>query len=60
LGIHIIGAHASEMLAEAVLAMEFSASSEDLIRTIQAHPTFSESLHEAALALKNRALHLPL
>jgi dihydrolipoamide dehydrogenase len=60
LGVHIIGAHASEILAEAVLAMEFSASSEDLAQTIHAHPTFSETLHEAALALKNRALHLPL
>lgn len=60
LGVHIIGAHASETLAEAVLAMEFSASSEDLAQTIHAHPTFSETLHEAALALKNRALHLPL
>ncbi len=60
LGVHIIGAHASELIAEAVLAMEFSASSEDLSRTIHAHPTLSEALHEAALALKKQALHLPL
>ncbi|MGZ8190117.1 MAG: dihydrolipoyl dehydrogenase [Methylococcaceae bacterium] len=60
LGVHIIGAQASELIAEAVLAMEFSASSEDLSRTIHAHPTLSEALHEAALALKKRALHLPL
>ncbi len=59
LGVHIIGAHASELIAEAVLAMEFSASSEDLARTIHAHPTLSEAMHEAALALKGSALHLP-
>jgi dihydrolipoamide dehydrogenase len=57
LGVHIIGAHASELIAEAVLAMEFSASSEDLARTIHAHPTFSEALHEAALGLKNKSLY---
>ncbi|MGZ8162209.1 MAG: dihydrolipoyl dehydrogenase [Methylobacter sp.] len=60
LGVHIIGAHASELISEAVLAMEFSASSEDLARTIHAHPTLSDALHEAALALKKRTLHLPL
>lgn len=59
LGIHIIGANASELIAEAVLAMEFSASGEDLARTIHAHPTISEILHEAALAIENRSLHLP-
>ena len=59
LGVHIIGAHASELIAEAVLAMEFSASAEDLARTIHAHPTISEVLHEAALAIDNRPLHLP-
>jgi dihydrolipoamide dehydrogenase len=52
LGIHILGDNASELIAEAVLAMEFSASSEDLSRTIHAHPTLSESLYEAALAFK--------
>ena len=57
LGVHIIGAHASEMIAEATLAMEFSASSEDLARTIHAHPTLSEALHEAAIAVKLTALH---
>ncbi|NOT11257.1 MAG: dihydrolipoyl dehydrogenase [Methylococcaceae bacterium] len=60
LGVHIIGDHASELIAEALLAMEFSASSEDLARTIHAHPSLSEALHEAALVLKNRTLHLPL
>ena len=49
LGIHILGTNASELLAEAVLALEFEASSEDLARTIHAHPTLSEALHEAAL-----------
>ena len=59
LGVHIIGDQASELIAEAVLAMEFSASAEDLARTIHAHPSISEALHEAALALDNRSLHLP-
>lgn len=54
LGVHIIGAQASEMIAEAVLAMEFSASSEDLARTIHAHPTLAKALHGAALALENK------
>ncbi|MFI3155329.1 MAG: dihydrolipoyl dehydrogenase [Methylococcaceae bacterium] len=54
LGVHIIGTQASEMIAEAVLAMEFSASSEDLARTIHAHPTVAKALHGAALALKNK------
>lgn len=59
LGVHIIGAQASDLIAEAVLAMEFSASAEDLARTIHAHPTISETMHEAALSLAGRALHLP-
>jgi dihydrolipoamide dehydrogenase len=59
LGVHIIGEQASELIAESVLAMEFSASAEDLARTIHAHPSISEAIHEAALALDNRALHLP-
>jgi dihydrolipoamide dehydrogenase len=59
LGVHMIGEQASELIAEAVLAMEFSASAEDLARTIHAHPSISEALHEAALTLDNRALHLP-
>ena len=56
LGIHIIGTHASELIAEAVLAMVFSASSEDLARTIHAHPSISEALHGAALSLDNRSV----
>ncbi len=53
LGVHIIGTQASEMIAEAVLAMEFSASSEDLVKTVHAHPTLAKALHGAALALKS-------
>ncbi|MDB6044197.1 MAG: dihydrolipoamide dehydrogenase [Gammaproteobacteria bacterium] len=56
LGVHIIGPMAGELIAEAVLAMEYSASSEDLQRTIHAHPTLSEGLHEAALAVDKRAI----
>jgi dihydrolipoamide dehydrogenase len=56
LGIHIIGTRASELIAEAVLAMVFSASSEDLARTIHAHPSISEALQGAALCLDNRAV----
>jgi dihydrolipoamide dehydrogenase len=59
LGIHIIGPMAGELFAEAVLAMEYSASSEDLQRTIHAHPTLAEALHEAALAADKRAIDIP-
>ena len=57
LGVHIFGPSASELIAEAVLAMEYGASSEDLARTIHAHPTLSEAVHEAALAVDGRAIH---
>jgi len=56
LGVHIIGPLAGELIAEAVLAMEYSASSEDIQRTIHAHPTLSEAVHEAALAVDKRAI----
>ena len=56
LGVHIVGPMAGELIAEAVLAMEYSASSEDLQRTIHAHPTLSEALHEAALSVDKRAI----
>ena len=56
LGVHIIGAMAGELIAEAVLALEYSASTEDLQRTMHAHPTLSEALHEAALAVDKRAI----
>lgn len=59
LGVHVIGPQASELIAEAVLAMEYSASTEDLALTVHAHPTLSEALHEAALAVDKRALHIP-
>lgn len=58
LGVHIIGPHASELIGQAVLAMEFSASSEDIARTVFTHPTLSEALHEAALAVDGRAIHI--
>lgn len=57
LGVHVIGTNASELIGEAVLAMEFGASAEDLARTCHAHPTLSEALHEAALAVDKRSLH---
>ena len=56
LGAHIVGPLAGELIAEAVLAMEYSASSEDLQRTIHAHPTLAEAVHEAALAADKRAI----
>ncbi|WP_423973998.1 dihydrolipoyl dehydrogenase [Kingella oralis] len=57
LGVHMIGAMTIELIAEAVAALEFKASSEDIARIIHAHPTLSEVLHEAALAVDKRALH---
>jgi len=57
LGVHIIGPHASELIAEVVVAMEYCASSEDLARIIHAHPTLSEAVHEAALSVDQRAIH---
>jgi dihydrolipoamide dehydrogenase len=59
LGVHIIGPMAGELIAEAVLAMEYSASTEDFQRTIHAHPTLSEALHEAALAADKIAIDFP-
>ena len=56
LGVHIVGAMAGELIAEAVLAMEYSASCEDLQRTIHAHPTLSEAMHEAALLADKRSI----
>jgi len=57
LGVHIVGPMAGELIAEAVLALEFSASTEDIQRTIHAHPSLAEALHEAALAADKRALN---
>ena len=58
LGVHILAPNASELIAEAVLALEYHASSEDIARTVHAHPTLAEALHEAALAVDGRAIHV--
>ena len=59
LGVHIIGPRAADMIAEAVVAMEFRASAEDISRISHAHPTFTEALKEACLAATgNRAIHI--
>lgn len=58
LGVHIIGPGASELVAEAVIAMEFAASAEDLARTVHAHPTLSEAVHEAALGAGTGTIHM--
>ncbi len=57
LGVHVIGANASELISEAVVAMEFGAASEDIARICHAHPTLTEVMHEAALACDKRSLH---
>lgn len=57
LGVHVIGTNASELISEAVVAMEFHASSEDIARIVHAHPTLSEAMHEAALDVDKRPLH---
>jgi dihydrolipoamide dehydrogenase len=58
LGVHIIGPEAGTLIAEAVIAMEFGASSEDIARTCHAHPTLEEAVKEAALAVDGRPLHM--
>jgi dihydrolipoamide dehydrogenase len=57
LGVHILGPRASDLIAEAAIAMEFGASAEDIARTSHAHPTFAEAVREAALAVAGRSLH---
>ena len=57
LGVHIIGARAGDLIAEAAIAIEFGASSEDIARSCHAHPTLAETMHEAALAVDGRAIH---
>lgn len=57
LGVHMVGPYVSELVAEMVLAMEYGATSEDIALTVHAHPTLSESVHEAALAVDGRAIH---
>jgi dihydrolipoamide dehydrogenase len=59
LGVHIIGPMAGELISEIVLAMEFQASTEDIQRTVHAHPSLAEAIHEAALAVDNKALNYP-
>lgn len=59
LGAHIVGPMAGELISEVVLAMEFQASTEDIQRTVHAHPSLAEAIHEAALAVDNRALNFP-
>ena len=58
LGVHIIGANAGDLIAEAAVSMEFGASSEDVARSCHAHPTLAEIMKEAALAVDGRALHI--
>lgn len=58
LGVHILGPFASELIAEAVIAMEFGASAEDIARSVHAHPSLSEVMHEAALGVDDRSLHI--
>ncbi|WP_168014931.1 dihydrolipoyl dehydrogenase [Halomonas salinarum] len=58
LGMHIVGQHAGEMIAQGVIAMEFGSSAEDLALTCYAHPTMSEAVHEAALAVDGHAIHM--
>ncbi len=58
LGVHILGSHASELIAQAVIAMEFGSSAEDIALMMFAHPTFSEAFHEASLAVSGNALHI--
>jgi dihydrolipoamide dehydrogenase len=55
LGLHVVGPRASDLIAEAVVAMEFGAAAEDLARTVHAHPTLSEALREAALNVERRS-----
>jgi dihydrolipoamide dehydrogenase len=57
LGVHMVGPGVSELIAEAVVAMEFHGAAEDLARIVHAHPTLSEAVHEAALAVDKRAIH---
>ena len=58
LGVHIIGPNAGDLIAEAILAMEFGASSEDIARTCHAHPGLGEAVKEAALDVDGRAIHI--
>lgn len=58
LGVHIVGPNAGEMIAEATLALEYGASSEDIARTCHAHPTLAEAFKEAAMATYSKPIHM--
>jgi dihydrolipoamide dehydrogenase len=58
LGVHIVGPDAGNLIAELAVAMEFGASSEDVARTCHAHPTLTEAVKEAALAVEKRTIHM--
>jgi dihydrolipoamide dehydrogenase len=58
LGVHILGPDAGNMIAEAAVAMEFGASSEDIARTCHAHPTLTEAIKEAAMAVEKQSIHM--
>jgi dihydrolipoamide dehydrogenase len=58
LGVHVIGARAGDLIAEAAVAIEFKASAEDIARSSHAHPTLAEAMKEAALATDHRAIHI--
>jgi dihydrolipoamide dehydrogenase len=57
-GLHVLGARASDLIAEAAVAVEFDGSAEDLARAVHAHPTLPEAIKEAALAVAKRAIHI--
>jgi len=57
LGLHLVGVNVSELVHEGVLTMEFSGSADDLARICHAHPTLSEAIHDAAMAVSKRAIH---
>ena len=57
LGVHVLGAHAGDLIAEAVAAINFGATAEDVFRTSHAHPTLAETVKEAALAVDGRSIH---
>jgi dihydrolipoamide dehydrogenase len=57
LGLHLVGVGVSELVHEGVLAMEFKGSADDLARICHAHPTLSEAIHDAAMAVDKRAIH---
>ena len=58
LGVHIVGPHATELIAEAGAALKLEVTSEELVRTIHAHPTLSEAIHEASEAVGGHAIHI--